>query len=93
MADSVIHLKKQIAKKDAELERLSKELLRVNQTKGTELYQPVPMPEVQTWHLIRRCKDRFVMILKFLGQKLLLQQKWRQNRFAAAEDRQRQGHK
>ena len=45
---------------------LQEELLRVNQTKGTELYQPVPLSEVQTWSLIRKCEDRFAMINCFL---------------------------
>lgn len=49
------------------------ELLHVNQTNGTELYQPVPLPEVRTWSLIRKCKDRFAMIRRFLEQRQLTQ--------------------
>ena len=51
---------------------LQEEVLRVNQTKGTELYQPVSLPEVQTWRLVRKCEDRFAMILQFLEQRRLL---------------------
>jgi SAM-dependent methyltransferase len=51
---------------------LQEELFRVNQTDGTELYQPVPLPEVQTWSLIRKCEDRLAMILQFLKQRQLL---------------------
>lgn len=48
---------------------IQEELLHVNQTKGTELYQPVPLPEVQTWSLIRKCDDRLAMMLQFLDNK------------------------
>jgi len=52
---------------------LQKELLRVNQTHGKELYQPVPLPEVQTWSLIRKCEDRFALIYRFIEQQQLNQ--------------------
>jgi len=50
---------------------IQEELLRVNQTVGPELYQPVPLPEVQTWTLVRNCQDRFTMMMQFLKQKQL----------------------
>jgi ParB-like nuclease family protein len=32
-----------------------------------ELYQPVPLPEVSSWPLVRRCEDRLAMMTTFLG--------------------------
>jgi SAM-dependent methyltransferase len=50
---------------------LQEELLRVQQTHGVELYQPVPRPEVETWRLVRRCEDRFARIQSFLEERRL----------------------
>ena len=45
---------------------LQRLLLSCLQVKGAELYQPIHRPEVRTWPLIRRCTDRWELILKFL---------------------------
>jgi hypothetical protein len=44
-------------------------VLKVNQTQGRrELYQPIDRLEFdQSWGLVRRCHDRFTMMLKFLN--------------------------
>jgi SAM-dependent methyltransferase len=34
---------------------------------SSELYQPVPLPEVVDWPLVRRCDDRLAMMTSFLG--------------------------
>jgi hypothetical protein len=34
---------------------------------STELYQPVPLPELASWPLVRRCDDRLGMMADFLG--------------------------
>ena len=34
---------------------------------SSELYQPVPLPELADWPLVRRCEDRFQMMTQFLG--------------------------
>jgi hypothetical protein len=34
---------------------------------SSELYQPVPLPEVADWPLVRRCEDRLAMMTGFLG--------------------------
>lgn len=40
------------------------------QTHGDrELYQPLPQPEVNNWPLVRRCRDRFEMMLELLRQR------------------------
>ena len=43
-------------------------VLAVNQTQGRqELYQPIPGPQFdKSWDLVRRCQDRFEMMLEFL---------------------------
>jgi len=45
-------------------------VLKVDQTQGRkELYQPIEDPEFDdTWGLVRRCHDRFAMMLKFLAE-------------------------
>ena len=36
------------------------------QKNRTELYQPIPYPEVQDWPLVRKCSDRGALIIKYL---------------------------
>ena len=45
-------------------------LRRMSWLDGQErLYQPVALPEVATWPLMRRCTDRLAMMLDFLGHR------------------------
>lgn len=37
-----------------------------------DLYQPVPIPEVENWKLVRKCSDRFTMMKDFLVENSLL---------------------
>lgn len=53
---------------------LQERLLRVNQVHGVELYQPVPLPEVAGWHVVRRCQDRFEKMQAFLEERDLLRE-------------------
>ncbi len=48
---------------------LQKLLMEVNQVhKKPELYQPVNRVEVESWHALRRCDDRFDLAVKYLDE-------------------------
>lgn len=38
------------------------------QNNRLELYQPVELPEVQRWRLVRKCIDRYTMMINFLNE-------------------------
>ncbi|MCA9782642.1 MAG: hypothetical protein KDC10_10790 [Calditrichaeota bacterium] len=43
-----------------------RKLHRVNMTRRSELYQPIELPEVKGWPVVRVCHDRLKMITEFL---------------------------
>lgn len=48
-----------------------RKLQQVNMTRRDELYQPVDLPEVAHWALVRRCTDRLALIERFLDERAL----------------------